>query len=636
MKRKALNKSRSVYLNQNTPLNIVPEKKLKKAHTGPLMENKGKSRFRLKKIRERISALIKSEVVFRNKTNQLRQSNQNEKVKIHSQDLKQLVEGRGRKVSSYKARLLERNKLSLIYGNLGWRELRRCVLQSKHRKGVCSPSSGNKKTRPQTSSLPENLITLLESRLDVCVYRCRFFPSFYSCKQAINHGKVFVNRNLVKITGHLLKPGDLIQVVPRKTSFKQESNPFTKKGETKATPGFLGNLGNPRKEIKPYPHALEIEKQKTLLGLQNTCFAQVRSFWPSLPSPLLIRFHPSRLLPRKPRARTVWNGKQLNQENPRLGNADVDTNNACFAKKGNQLNLSLPCLLRTPLGGQHLSLEDKGEMEKVAVRETLPFREALFYTRQRGLFERRVVQNRLNLEEEKDLTFLAQNGKTVSFKGKGLKQGLGNPFADFAQIPALLAKSLFPSKASAEKLSSVALGNLGFPRKETKVSKVSRGSNGRVKSSNTLFLDFKEKKRILRDLCATTESRKKLNSVNTTLGTETSRVRVPKQNPTLFLRSQSGNGLGGDCKAHLVTPQGKERFKGANLAGLSRKGFVQAPYKGSREGFPSDLVTTRFRRLPKPLNLEISYQTLTAIFLYPPQRVNFPAHIDLEMIGKSV
>ena len=579
MKRKALNKSRSVYLNQNTPLNIIPEKKLKKAHTGTLMENRGKSRFRFKKIRERISALIRSELVFKNKTNQLAEVKQlracgnpfakpgtcfaranplqstfatlcfaqqrvanvlckgllrtaegfhqakqvvhlnnssapvketeikslslkgvgnptplthtgflvneslaqtklpprrgfsssrflcktstqkrkaqdetqklgflyawnpydrpflsfkptlscfakpsglqragrkpkaskenspfarpqarvvcerenssklpnncalqatqrvatralqglpqpalpqkgfsrtgykggvgtptrvyqNEKVKIHSQDLKQLVEGRGRKVSPYKARLLERNKLSLIYGNLGWRELRRCVLQSKHRKGVSSPSSGNKKTRPQTSSLPENLVTLLESRLDVVVYRCRFFPSFYSCKQAINHGKVFVNKSQVRITGHLLKPGDLIQVVPRKAFSNQgfvSQNPSLS-SSTLEKSANLANLckgiatGTQEKVVAKQPQAhvgaLEIEKQRTLLGLQNRI--KVRSFWPSLPSFLLTRFHPLN--------KTPWNGKQSSQDNQQPGVTDI--HNTCFACLGNQLDLS--------------------------------------------------------------------------------------------------------------------------------------------------------------------------------------------------------------------------------------------------------------------------------------------------------
>ena len=69
MKRKPLNKSRFTYLKQNTPLNVVPEKKLKRADLVGLIENRGKSRFRTKRLRERVESLIRSDLVFKNKTN---------------------------------------------------------------------------------------------------------------------------------------------------------------------------------------------------------------------------------------------------------------------------------------------------------------------------------------------------------------------------------------------------------------------------------------------------------------------------------------------------------------------------------------------------------------------------------------
>ena len=737
MKRKALNKCRSVYLNQNTPLNIIPEKKLKKVHHIRLMENKGKFRFKIKKIKEKISALIRSELMFKNKTNQLffakqlllekakpvtallranpsnlfctkrkktglvsqnrakkykegfhqakqvsylnhsfeilkeTQTNlkpfkgfknpfslthtrsivnkslsqtllptkrffsssrflcktienekntldqiqkpgflsyQNEKVKIHSQDLKQLVEGRGRKVSPYKAKLLERNKLSLIYGNLGWRELRKCVLQSKHRKGVASLSSGNKKTRPQTSSLPENLVTLLESRLDVVVYRCKFFPSFYSCKQAINHGKVFVNHSQVRITGHLLKPGDLIQVLPIHFKSKFAQEPF----------------GMVAKQVSYHVENLEIEKQKTLLGLQNKI--KIRNLCFSLPSSSLVRFHPLNKM--------GWNKKFKNQDNQQPGVITMRKDcKACEKKQGNQENLStqnnstLPCLTqkftlfsetkgcakegqvyeRIAKGASQtekrvnhffpsnhwLSVSHKGcfakafqdkqefspfanlceslgflfsssnpKVEKMVARKTLPFKESLFYTHQKEMFEKRVVQSKTLLERN---------------KGKNL----------LLRAP--------------------------------------------VKSGHTLFLDLKEKKRILRDLLLgdvgsnPTDLKKGLNGVN-----HTARPLPVRDNPSLFLRFQSENSLGG-VRSKGSRDGSHKRKKGANS---TREGLNRC--KDLRDRFPSDPFPRKVRPLPKPLNLEISYETLTAIFLYPPQRVNFPAHIDLEMIGRSI
>ena len=152
-------------------------------------------------------------------------------------------------------------------------------------------------------------------------------------------------------------------------------------------------------------------------------------------------------------------------------------------------------------------------------------------------------------------------------------------------------------------------------------------SSAQVRTSNTLFLDFKEKKRILRDLlqrdckAQATGSKKGLNDVNTT-----TKPLPVRDNPSLFLRFQSENSLQSFAKG---LPQARKG--GANS---TAKGFARC--KGSRDCFPSSLVPRKVRPFPKPLNLEISYQTLTAVFLYPPQRVHFPAHIDLEMIGKSI
>jgi len=64
----------------------------------------------------------------------------------------------------------------------------------------------------------ENLIGLLERRLDTVVYRAKFVATMFAARQFINHGHVKVNGRKVNIASYQVKPGDLVEV---KESSKQ-------------------------------------------------------------------------------------------------------------------------------------------------------------------------------------------------------------------------------------------------------------------------------------------------------------------------------------------------------------------------------------------------------------------------------
>ena len=64
----------------------------------------------------------------------------------------------------------------------------------------------------------ENLIGLLERRLDTVVYRAKFVATMFAARQFINHGHVKVNGRRVNISSYMVKVGDLIEV---KESSKQ-------------------------------------------------------------------------------------------------------------------------------------------------------------------------------------------------------------------------------------------------------------------------------------------------------------------------------------------------------------------------------------------------------------------------------
>ena len=58
----------------------------------------------------------------------------------------------------------------------------------------------------------ENLIALLESRLDTVIYRAKFVSTVFSARQMINHGHVNVNKKRVNISSYVVKNTDVIEI----------------------------------------------------------------------------------------------------------------------------------------------------------------------------------------------------------------------------------------------------------------------------------------------------------------------------------------------------------------------------------------------------------------------------------------
>ena len=58
----------------------------------------------------------------------------------------------------------------------------------------------------------QNLIQLLERRLDAVVYRMKFAPTIFSARQLINHGHILVNNNRLNIPSATIKCGSVIEV----------------------------------------------------------------------------------------------------------------------------------------------------------------------------------------------------------------------------------------------------------------------------------------------------------------------------------------------------------------------------------------------------------------------------------------
>ena len=103
------------------------------------------------------------------------------------------------KVSDFGIQLKAKQKLKGYYGNLTEKQFSRTYEEAGRRKGNTS----------------ENLIALLESRLDAVVYRAKFVPTVFAARQFVNHGHVLVNGKKVNIASYRVKAGDVISVKER-------------------------------------------------------------------------------------------------------------------------------------------------------------------------------------------------------------------------------------------------------------------------------------------------------------------------------------------------------------------------------------------------------------------------------------
>jgi small subunit ribosomal protein S4 len=106
------------------------------------------------------------------------------------------------KLSDFGVQLRAKQKLKGYYGNISEKQFRKIYEEASRQKGDTS----------------QNLIGLLESRLDAIVYRAKFVPTVFAARQFVNHGHVKVNGKRVNISSFMCKPGDVVEV---KDSSKQ-------------------------------------------------------------------------------------------------------------------------------------------------------------------------------------------------------------------------------------------------------------------------------------------------------------------------------------------------------------------------------------------------------------------------------
>ena len=100
------------------------------------------------------------------------------------------------KPTDFGIQLQAKQKLKTYYGNINERQFRNIYRKALAKKGDTT----------------ENLIALLESRLDTVIYRAKFAQTVFSARQLINHGHIRVNKKKVNIASYVVKSTDTIEV----------------------------------------------------------------------------------------------------------------------------------------------------------------------------------------------------------------------------------------------------------------------------------------------------------------------------------------------------------------------------------------------------------------------------------------
>jgi small subunit ribosomal protein S4 len=127
---------------------------------------------------------------------------------------------RRRKPSDFGTQLQAKQKLRCYYGNITEKQFQRYYEQAVNVKGDTG----------------ENLIGILERRLDAVVYRMKFVPTVFAARQFVSHGHVSVNGRRVTIASYLLNEGDAVTI-------KEKSREMSL---------VLGAVDSPEREVPEY------------------------------------------------------------------------------------------------------------------------------------------------------------------------------------------------------------------------------------------------------------------------------------------------------------------------------------------------------------------------------------------------
>lgn len=423
-----------------------------------------------------------------------------------------------KKTGEFFQQLKERKKFSLFYGHLTRKQILNLFNKTKTNKGYFS----------------KNIVSLLERRLDVVLYRSGLLKTIAEARQLIKHKKILVNQKTINVPSFLLNSGDFVSIQPKMVTIltRQLANSLkTKrvKNNPKIVRDFYSTL---KKTLDPFFFE---ERKSSHFSIKSPEILST--------TPPMIRFRSKslcqlviRLLSTRIKLRSYWN---LNKDQ-------------CYPTT-------------------------------------------------------------INLEKFKENSLLTKKKQfLIMFKWKSLSQ-----------------KKHFFSKNLAEKLI-----NKSFRRKNNQEPVIY--AHGGCLQKNPVFwnrtlLNFKKKHLFTKTFLSNPKKPQPITQQMSHYASDKKDLKLlnfKKKNSALYRKS---------FLLFLKHLENSKKF--SSLISLSMKKsllknsfYKQKPINKEFYDFSKKLNF----RLMRPLNFEVSYNLLNIIYLYSPQRVNFPFYIDLDLIKRSI
>ena len=157
-------------------------------------------------------------------------------------------QSRKKKPSDFGTQLMAKQKLKCHYGYITEKQFRNIFFKASKIKGNTS----------------ENLIELLERRLDATVYRMKFATTIFAARQFVSHGHVLVNNKKVTIASYQLNDGDVVEVKEKSREIPTLLEAIS--STERETPEYLSVdydklkgtfLKGPKPDEVPYPVVME-------------------------------------------------------------------------------------------------------------------------------------------------------------------------------------------------------------------------------------------------------------------------------------------------------------------------------------------------------------------------------------------
>ncbi|MEI8031800.1 MAG: 30S ribosomal protein S4 [Chlorobiaceae bacterium] len=152
-------------------------------------------------------------------------------------------QSRKSKVSEYALQLKEKQKMKYLYG----------ILEKQFRNYF-------KKAASQRGVTGDNLVQLLERRLDNVVFRSGFAPSRAGARQLVTHGHLLVNGKKVNIPSFLATPGDLIEFRQRSKNMGAVTDSLNKAPESRIPSWIQVDKANQKSVFLSVPQREDVQE----------------------------------------------------------------------------------------------------------------------------------------------------------------------------------------------------------------------------------------------------------------------------------------------------------------------------------------------------------------------------------------